>query len=192
MSEAVSNKRELVAFYKEIETFLPILKTNQWSSIKTMSNNTTTAYNINRRAAAHALVPSTRKLLVMVENSGLQVKADYITGKENGTADSLSRLETTGNYSIQLKKAWSELCYLKIIPNVYLFANKTNHLLSVYGSLKKDPKNPSNLRNALDVYWTNMCPSLHPPIPLINRVLEKFKGECKEGVIIVLDWPVQK
>jgi hypothetical protein len=65
-------------------------------------------------------------------------------------------------------------------------------LLMVYRSLKKDPKNPSNLGNALDVNWTNMCPFLHPPIPLINRVLEKFKAECKEGVIIVPDWPGQK
>jgi hypothetical protein len=62
--------------------------------IKTMTDNITTVYNINRRATAHALLPSTRKLLVKAENCCLQVKADYIPGKENGTADSLSLLET--------------------------------------------------------------------------------------------------
>jgi hypothetical protein len=108
-----------------------------------MTNNTTTDYNINRRPAAHNLVPSTRKLLVMAENSCLQVKADYIPGKENGTADSLSRLETAGDYSIQPKKAWSGLCYLKIVPNVDLFANKTTHLLSVYGSLGRIRRIPA-------------------------------------------------
>jgi hypothetical protein len=75
---------------------------------------------------------------------------------------------------------------------VDLFANKTNHLLSVCVLLKKDPENPSNLRNALDVDRTNMCPFLHRPKPLINRVLEKFKVEFKKGVIIVPDWPGQK
>jgi hypothetical protein len=110
-----------------------------------MTDNTTTAYNINRKAPAHNLVPSTRMLLVMADKNGLQMKADYIPGKENGTADSLSRLETAGDYSIQPKKAWSGLRYLQITPNVDLFANKYNHLLSVYGSLRKDPKNPSNL-----------------------------------------------
>jgi hypothetical protein len=183
MSTVSSNKRELVAVHKAIETFLPVLKTNQWWSIKVMTDNTTTAYNINRKAATHKLVPSTRKLLVIAENNDLQVKADYIPGVENGTADSLGRLETAGDYSIQPKKAWSVLRYLQIIPNVDLFANKHNHLLSVYGSLRKDPKNPSNLGNTLDVNWTNMCPFLHPPIPLINKVLEKFKAECQEGVI---------
>jgi hypothetical protein len=44
----------------------------------------------------------------------------------------------------------------------------------------------------LDVDWSNICPFLHPPIPLINKVLEKFKVECKEGIIIVPDWPGQK
>jgi hypothetical protein len=192
VSAASSNKRELVAVHKAIETFLSALETNRWSSIKIMTDNTTTAYNINRKAAAHNLVPSTRKLLVMSGKNSLQVKADYIPGAENGTADSLSRLETAGDYSIQLKKFWNGLRYLQTTPNVDLFANKHNHLLSVYGSLKKDPKNPNNLGNALDVDWTNMCPFLHPPIPLINRVLEKFKAECQKGVIVVPDWPGQK
>jgi hypothetical protein len=123
----------------------------------------------------------------MEENNDLQVKADYIPGVENGTADSLSRLETVGDYSIQPRKFWNGLRYLQITPNVDLFANKNNHLLSVYGSLKKDPKNPNSLWNALDVHCTNICPFLHPPIPLISKVLEKFKAECKEGIIDVED-----
>jgi hypothetical protein len=192
MSAASRNKRELVAVHKAIETFLPSLKTNQWSSLKIMPDNTTTAYNINRKAAAHNLVPSTRKFLVIAGKNDLQMKADYIPVELNGTADSLSRLETAGDYSIQLKKFQNGLRYLQTTPNVDLFANKSNHLLSVYGSLKKDPKNPNNFGNALDVDWTNMCPFLHPPIPLINRVLGKFKAECQEGVIVVPDWPGQK
>jgi hypothetical protein len=100
MSADSINKRELVAVHKAIKTFLPILKTNQFNGLLS-----TTAYNINRRAAAHNLVSSTRKLLVMAENNGLQVKDDYIPGKGNGTAGSLSRLETAGDYSIQPKKA---------------------------------------------------------------------------------------
>jgi hypothetical protein len=192
MSAASSNKRKLVAVHKAIGTFLPIFEINQRLSIKTMTDNTTTAYNINRRAATHNLVPSTRKFLVMAENNGLQVKVDYIPGELNGTADSLSRLETAGDYSIQPRKFLNGLCYLQTTPNVDFFANKSNHLLSVYGSLKKDPKNPNSLGNALDVDWTNTCPFLHPPIPLINKVLEKFKAECKEGIIVVPDWTGQK
>jgi hypothetical protein len=132
MSAASSNKRELVAVHKTIKTFLPVLKTNQRSSIKIMTDNTTTACNINRKAIPHNLVPSTRKLLMMAENNGLQVKADYIPGVENGTADSLSRLETGGEYSIQPRKFWNGLRCLQITPNIDLFTNKNNHLLSVY------------------------------------------------------------
>jgi hypothetical protein len=162
MNATRSNKWELVAVHKAIETFLPALKTNQWSSLKIMTGNTTTAYNINRNAA-HNLVPSTRKLLVMASKNGFQVKADYIPGVENGTADSLSRLETAGDYSIQPKKFRNGLRYLQTTFGVDLFANKFNHLLSVYGSLKKDPKDLNSLGNALDVDWTNMCPFLQYP-----------------------------
>jgi hypothetical protein len=30
-----------------------------------------------------------------------------------------------------------------------------------------------------------MCPFLHPPIPLISRVLNKFKTECREGLLVI-------
>jgi hypothetical protein len=45
-----------------------------------MTDNQTTAYNINRKATARTLVPSTRKFLEMIQKEGLQVKADYIPG----------------------------------------------------------------------------------------------------------------
>jgi hypothetical protein len=73
---------------------LPILKEKNWTSIKVMTDNQTTAYNINQKAAARSLVPSTRKFLEMIQKEGLQVKADYILGEENQIVDSLSRLET--------------------------------------------------------------------------------------------------
>jgi hypothetical protein len=37
-----------------------------------------------------------------------------------------------------------------------------------------------------------MCPLLHPPIPLISRVLDKFKKEYQEALLVVPNWPGQK
>jgi hypothetical protein len=121
----------------------------------------------------------------MIQKEGLQVKVDYIPWEENQIPDSLRRLETAGDYSLQPKVFWKAVRQLKLQPDVDLFASKYNHLLSTFGSLRKSLGNPNNLRNALNISLKNMCPLLHPPIPLISRVLDKFKTECREGLIVI-------
>jgi hypothetical protein len=52
MSQASSNKRELVAIHKVLEEFTPIITKNRWNSIQILTDNTTACYNINRKAAS--------------------------------------------------------------------------------------------------------------------------------------------
>jgi hypothetical protein len=44
-----SNRRELIGVHKVVELALPILKEKNWISIKIMTENQTTAYNINQK-----------------------------------------------------------------------------------------------------------------------------------------------
>jgi hypothetical protein len=48
------------------------------------------------------------------------------------------------------------------------------------------------LGNALNISWKNMCPFIHPPLPLISRVLDKFKTEIQERLLIIQNFPGQK
>jgi hypothetical protein len=187
-----SNRRELIGVHKVVELAVPILKEKNWTSIKVLTDNQTTAYNINRKSAARSLTPSTRKFLEMIQKESLQVKADYILGEENQNADSLSRLEKAGEYSLHPKVFCKAVRHLNLLPDVNLFASKYNHLLPTFGSLRKSSRNPNNLGNALNISWENMCPLLHPPIPLISRVLDKFKVECRERLLVIPNWPGQK
>jgi hypothetical protein len=139
-----------------VELALPILKEKNWTSIKVMSDNQTTAYNINRKTPARALIQSTRKFLEMIQKEDLQVNSDHIPGEENQITDSLSRLETAGDYFLQPKVFWKAVRQLKIQTDVDIFASEANHLLSTFGSLRKDSGNPNNLGNALNIIWNNM------------------------------------
>jgi ribonuclease HI len=130
-----SNRRELIGVHKVVELALPIIRENNWISIKILTDNQTTAYNVNRKAAARSLIQITRKFLDMIQKEGLLVKADYIPGEENQIADSLIRLETVGDYTLQPKVFWKAVRYLKFQPNVDLFASEYNHLLPTFGSL---------------------------------------------------------
>jgi ribonuclease HI len=51
-ASASSNKRELIACHKALESFSSILKKENCTDILILTDNTTAMYNINRRAAS--------------------------------------------------------------------------------------------------------------------------------------------
>jgi hypothetical protein len=54
-------------------------------------------------------------------------------------------------------------------------------------------KNPNNIGNALRLDWSRIKGPilLHPPIPLILKVLQRFREEGKIAILIVSSWKGQ-
>ncbi|KAA6401219.1 MAG: hypothetical protein EZS28_003263, partial [Streblomastix strix] len=63
-------------------------------------DNSVAAFNIQRGAAAVPLAKLTDRILQEDEALKIQISARHVPGKENTVADSLSRLETSGDYMI--------------------------------------------------------------------------------------------
>jgi hypothetical protein len=148
-------------------------------------------YNINRKAASKNLYISLKKLLLRARKEGIYLHADHIPGVINDFTDGLSRLETSGDYTLKkgiLERALKEL---KIKPDVDLFASNQNAKTDIFCSLKQGSKR-GRLGNAFDIEWKGMTPLIHPPIPLLAKALEKFMREGETGILIVPDWPGQK
>jgi hypothetical protein len=120
----------------------------------------------------------------------IAMKAAHIPGVLNDVPDALSRLEISGDYQIKARVLWRCLQQMNYYPEIDLFANTTNIDLERYCSLKvrrseNKREEGVHIGNALHIRWTGMKLLMLPPIPLINRTLEKF---VMEGVIIVPDW----
>jgi hypothetical protein len=81
--------------------FFSLLKEKSCSMIQILSYNSAAVYNINRRAASKNLAPSLRYLLLFAQEQGFKLTAAHIPKEDNIQADSLSRLETSGDYSIK-------------------------------------------------------------------------------------------
>jgi hypothetical protein len=98
----------------------------------------------------------------------------------------------SGDYQLKeeifqrIQRMWQ--CY----PKVDLFASKKNRLIQTYASVI--PRgDPDNVGNALRLNWANTkgLVLLHPPIPLLLKVLKKFKEEGKIAILIAPSWKGQ-
>jgi hypothetical protein len=80
----------------------------------------------------------------------------------------------------------------KCFPKVDLFASKLNKLVKTYVSVIPR-KDPDNIGNALRLDWSKIKGPvlLHPPVPLILKVLQKFREEGKIAILIVPSWKGQ-
>jgi hypothetical protein len=130
-----------------------------------------------------------------VDRHGFTIKATYIVGEHNDSADRVSRLERAGDYQLN-PEVFNSICNkLHFYPKVDLSASKQNHLLSNWGGLRapvKDIEGSTYVGNAFNMEWKNFKPFLHPPIPLIFRTLKKFQREANQRALFVApDWQGQ-
>jgi hypothetical protein len=138
-------------------------------------------------------VPAVKKILNKVEK--LKTQINHIPGIFNTETDTLSHLELSGDYSIKYHPLKQALQTLHLQPEIDLFASSTNHRLPLYGSLRECRKPSLRNRNMGDAFhfnWRNIKALIHPPIPLLTKVIQKIVGE-KGGhsALIVPNWPGQ-
>jgi hypothetical protein len=155
-------------------------------------------YNINPKAAGKDLAPSLLRLLNFSDQHDLVLKATYIIGEHNTSADKLSRLKRSGDYQLD-PGLFNRACHcLHFYPKVDMFASKQNHLLPHWCGLRapvRDKQDSTYLGNAFSLNWSSFGDRklfLHPPIPLIYKVLKKFKQEAtSRGMFVAPDWQGQ-
>ncbi|KAA6394535.1 MAG: hypothetical protein EZS28_009938 [Streblomastix strix] len=151
-------------------------------SLNIEKDNAVAAFNIRRGAAATALVKSTYRILQEAERMKVQLTSPFVLRKENQVADSLSRLEISGDYKINTTKLSESLKLLQIQPSIDVFENRKNvqcrkfyFLIADSSAIKKD---------GLTISWNKEIPQIHPPNPLILRSLNKLDNEVVIAVFI--------
>jgi FAD/FMN-containing dehydrogenase len=103
--------------------------------LKIETDNSATSYNLNRGAAAASLHKLTDRILKIAEDLNIQIHSFHIKGKSNIIPDSLSRLATSGDYSLKEEILHEALMMLRIKPTVDMFANRRNKKFRRFASL---------------------------------------------------------
>ncbi|KAH7832324.1 putative Reverse transcriptase (RNA-dependent DNA polymerase) [Monocercomonoides exilis] len=98
-----SNFKETLAVVLSLNHFEPYIKKYKMKNLLLRSDNSSVVFNINRWAAGRNLICIIRKIRRAILQMGINVKAFHLPGVLNGAADSLSRLERSGDYQITRK-----------------------------------------------------------------------------------------
>jgi ribonuclease HI len=182
-----SNALECTAVERALRTLKHRPEGRNLTSLVVRTDNTATAYNINRLNACDSLLPSLLRLLHFLDHSGLEIVAEHVAGTDNTVADKLSRISPGGDYSVTDERLDQLLQDWGVRIGADLFAAGWNAKHSLFFSPERDRRALG--RNAFLARWADFpLPLIHPPLPLLPRVLQRLLQEKMMAIIIAPDW----
>ncbi|KAA6395348.1 MAG: hypothetical protein EZS28_009128, partial [Streblomastix strix] len=134
------NQRELAAILCCLRRLEQDLMQQEVNAIKIQTDNTTTTFNLRRQAAAGPLAQKTTRILNWAKAKDIQLQTVYIPGASNSTADTLSRLARSGDYSVTQVRTQQVMKKLDIQAQVDVFAIRRNRVFKTYCSPKQDSR----------------------------------------------------
>ncbi|KAA6316156.1 MAG: hypothetical protein EZS28_055302 [Streblomastix strix] len=114
----------------------------------------------------------------------------HIPGKENTTADALSRLSWLGDYKIKVEFLLPALTAINFSPTLDTFVLRTMKHFRRYFSPQDDRR--AVARDAFSIAWANEKLLLHPPICAIPKVIQKLKRDGATTALILPIWDLMK
>ncbi|KAA6388217.1 MAG: putative reverse transcriptase [Streblomastix strix] len=189
-AEMTSNAKEIKAIYYGLLRFEQVFKKMQNQAVLIRSDNTTAVYDIRKWKAKESLTERIKQVFYLVKRLKLQITTIHIPGKLNSTTDSLSRLCRSGDYSLKdgmiqtICKTWNYM------PQIGIFATQYNKLINNYATVNLNDLG-TRFHNAFNYKWSKVKLYIHPPIPVLNRVLQKMKQDKAQGIVIAPIWPGQ-
>jgi ribonuclease HI len=185
-----SNAFECLAVLRTLYRLHQMHRCPDLSSVLVRSDNTTTCYNINRRAACESLAPLIHRLLRFADRHQIELTAEHIPGTQNIIPDRLSRISPQGDYALKQTILQQLLEQWQVQIDADLFAAPWSAKHPRYCSLIKD--RGAMGRNAFHMNWAEFkLPLLHPPICLIPKVLKRLQQEKMQAILVIPAWDSQ-
>ena len=183
------NHRELLAVFLAIRDFLHLLK---GKTVSLFTDNTSALSYLCKEGGTRSstLNSVAQAILRLCEDSSVHLLPQFVPGRLNVLADSLSR---RGRGQV-LGSEWTlhqGVCrdLFRLWPvTVDLFATSINHRLQVYFPPMADPQ--AAAVDALIQPWDHLQAYAFPPFSLIQRVLTKVRGSLNlEMTLVAPFWP---
>lgn len=181
--EQTSNFRELLAVEKAFDHFLPLFRRERVHRLRLRSDSMVVVFIMNRGRSGPNLRALAKRIFAKLELAGMELSAEHVPGSKNSTADSLSRLERSGDYSIRREKLDEVMRWFQFPVTLDAFATATN---------AKVPRwcGPGSqlAEDGLEFPWKNEQVLAHPPIPLILQTLRKIEREGAQTLLLLPGW----
>ena len=172
------NARELLAIERALEFFAPLL---QNSSVAVFADNSIAIAYLRNQGGTWSPLLNTiaQRILHWAESRQVTLAPQFIMGRHNVLADSLSRSEWTLKTEVfqELQKRWP--------VTIDLFATSLNRQCSIYFSPFRDPN--ALATDALLQNWNGWQAYAFPPWSLIPADLKKLRSSS--GVLLTIVAP---
>ena len=160
--------------------------------IRLLIDNTTAVSTINNMGSCRSIQcdNEVKNIWEWTINRNNWITAAHIPGKLNIEADLESRKnETKTEWKLNVSDFTHTTETFAFMPEVDLFASRTNTQLPNYMSYRPDPY--ASVVDSFTVNWKNIKFYAFPPFSCINRVIQKVVEDEATGLIIAPDWPNQ-
>ncbi|EYC23896.1 hypothetical protein Y032_0014g2204 [Ancylostoma ceylanicum] len=182
------NERELTACFFGLRCFAEKMRN---STVKVELDNTTAVWYLNKRGGTKSRALNLIALTIArwCLARGIHLIACYRPGVENVRADALSRnFEDSSDFSLDPVTAMS-LFQRWGVPEVDLFASRSNAKCQKYFSFLPDPD--STAVDAFKQSWLGISAYAFPPFSLVGRVIAKAVRERARLILVCPRWPSQ-
>jgi hypothetical protein len=154
------------------------------------TDNTNAVYNLNRKRSGWRMRTAVKEFLAWLKLKRIRLRCKHVPGVKNITADSLSRLSRSGDYSLRtglLKQIEKEM---GVTAEVDLFATKLNRQCRRYATVERISTEDGDAvaRDAMTIPWTDWTALAHPPIPMLQAVLAKIRRDGAKAILIAPNW----
>ena len=181
------NHRELLAVLFAVRGFLPSLRGRV---VAVFSDNTTALACLKKQGGtgSSTLNAVAQTVLHLCESSYIQLLPQFIPGRLNVLADSLSRrTQIIGSEWTLCSEAFCQLL-CRWPATIDLFATAFNYCLPVYFSSMVDPQSVG--MDAMLQSWDGLQAYAFPPFGLLSRVLAKVRqSRGMELTLVAPFWP---
>jgi ribonuclease HI len=182
--------RELAAVVKAMKTAVKKRQVFEQEDVLIRSDNTNVVYNLNRKRSGWRMRAAVKEFMKWLKQKQIRVRCVHVKGELNTTADSLSRLSKSGDYSLRENILAHIEDSLDIHAEVDLFATKKNRQCVRYATVEETGPDDTDVlaRNAMLIPWTGWTALVHPPIPMLAQCLAKIRRNGTTAILIAPRW----
>jgi ribonuclease HI len=180
-----SNHKEFLAILLALDRLQRQL--NETRAIRVLTDNTSTAYNIQRWRGVRRRIPALRQLWNLCQRNQWSLTAQHLPGTANDEADALSRMGAAGEYFLNSATTATVMREMEQPPTIDVFASRDTRVLPRY--MTRDQFDGGAVAiDGLSASWRGEIVWLHPPLNLILAALTKAIEEGATGVLITPNW----
>jgi ribonuclease HI len=183
-----SNIKELTAILLGLREWIRLLPSG--SALIVRSDNTAAVFTLQRWRGGQNRIATLRRIANLLSSRGISIRPVYLPGKQNETADELSRMGSAGEYSLTMASLRAVKDMVSSELTLDVFASAQTRQLPRYCSLKRDDPNTVAV-DGFRADWRNEVVLLHPPPNLILPTIRKAMEEQARGVLVVPEWKGQ-